>query len=102
MKIGDVITITDTGCIYPTYKEMADKLMADSDKWQKNRLGSRGMHGRKAEVLNINKDRINTSSCHILIEMIEGINIGEQYVIGMDGVKLDMAATILGDDLFEI
>ena len=39
---------------------------------------------------------------HILIEVLDGRNIGEQYVIGMDGVDLDMAANILGDDLFDI
>jgi len=100
MKIGEKVIITNTGCIYPTYESMAKKLGADFDKWKSNRMSS--IEGKHAEILNINMDRRGSPSCHILIEMIEGKNIGEQYVIGMDGVKVDVAYIILEDDLFEI
>lgn len=102
IKKGNIIKITNIGSIYPTYVDMAEKLGADFDKWQSQRMGSGGLKGKRAEVLNINKDKDMTSSCHILIEMIEGKNIGEQYVIGKDGIKLDVASTILDDDMFEI
>lgn len=102
MKIGDIITITDTGCIYPTYKDMAAQLGADFDKWKSNRMGSCHIRGKHAEILNINKHAYSTSACHVLIEMVEGPKFGEQYVIGMDGIKIDVVANILEDDLFDI
>ena len=100
MRIGDVVTIIDIGCIYPTFQVMAEQLGADFDKWENNRMGGGSLAGSNAKILNINTDNINDD--HILIEVLDGRNIGEQYVIGMDGVDLDMAANILGDDLFDI
>ncbi len=101
IKKGDIIKIINTGSIYPTYVAMAEKLGADFDKWQSQRMGS-GIMGTKAIVLNINKDKIKTPTYHILIEMIEGKSVGEQYVIGKDGIEVDIVDTILDNDLFEI
>ena len=64
MRIGDVVTIIDIGCIYPTFQVMAEQLGADFDKWENNRMGGGSLAGSNAKILNINTDNINDD--HIL------------------------------------
>ena len=96
-KIHDIVKVKDIGSIYPTYKDMADRLGATN--WESGRLG-KDIRGKTAEILNITKVTSMTTY-HILIEMIEGPHFGEQYVIGQSGIK-SIKIDILDDDMFEI
>ena len=54
-KKGNIVKISDTGCIYPSYEGMAKILGADIDggKWSSSRKwGSGGIKRLLAEVLN--------------------------------------------------
>jgi len=103
IKINDIVKIIRAGSTYPSYKEMAIRLGATMGQWITD-----GMPKEKfrAKVLNIRKiSRIRTT--YALIEIIEGPQIGKQFVIGVNGLKIDttsidIAANILGDDLFDI
>lgn len=106
MKKGDIVKITETGSIYPSYKDMAEKLGADIDgKWKNLRTGGgRWIRDTKAEVLNIHITNRGTGHGynHVLIEIIEGVCLGEQYIIGDDGIEIDIVSEILDADLFDI
>jgi len=98
-KIGNIVKISDTGCVYPGYKAMAEILGADIDgKWKNTRLASGRIGGLRAEVLNIK----NSKDYYVLVEIIDDRYCGEQYVIAGAGLKLDSVSKILSDDLFEI
>ena len=97
IKINDIVTITDTGSIYPGYIEMAKILRADIDgKWVSGRGGSGRIDGKKAKVLN--KSNRTNFGC-VLIEMLD---LKEQYIIGIEGIEIDEISNILDDKLFEI
>ena len=105
IKKNDIVKIIQPGSVYPSYQEMAEKMGADLQKWGCHNV-PKGNAKARAKILNIKYvPKINTT--FVLIELIEGHQIGNQYLIGADGVKLDttsqlIAANILGNDMFEI
>ena len=101
MKKGNIVKITDTGSIYPSYIDMAKSLGADIDgKWETLRTGSGRISGAKAKILNMKRNKNGNN--YVLIEITEGNCLGQQYVIGDDGIEVDVVSEILGPDLFEI
>lgn len=100
-KIGNIVRIKETGCIYPGYEELAEALGADIDggKWTARRSGTGRIEGQRAEVLNVK----SSEDDYVLIEIIDNNkNFGEQYIIGADGLMADEVSKLLPDTLFDI
>jgi len=103
IKINDIVKIVRSGSTYPSYKDMAESMGATIGQWINHDLPKEKF---RAKILNIRRiSKLQTT--YVLIEIIEGSQIGQQFVIGADGLKIDttsqlIAANILGDDLFEI
>lgn len=103
IKINDIVKIIRSGSTYPSYKDMAVSMGATMGQWIRHELPKEKF---RAKVLNIRKiSKVGTT--YVLIEIIEGPQYCQQFVIGVDGLKIDtishlIAANILSDDLFEI
>jgi len=102
-KINDIVKIVRPGSTYPSYKDMAVSMGAIMGQWINHDMPKEKF---RAKVLNIRKI-LKIRTTYALIEIIEGPQIGKQFVIGINGLKIDttsqlIAANILGDDLFEI
>ena len=81
LKIGDKVKITDGGCIYTTYEEMAEKL--NLTKWERNpNFSSYSCNGKTGVIVSIQK-------CIYHDNILAGVDLGEyEIIINFEGLKL--------------
>lgn len=91
-NIGETVKIIDVGRIYSSEEGIAKKLKAT--KWKIRPPFNRKLEGEMADVINMEKSRIDP---RYLIELLSN---GEQYIIGWHGIV--RSEKFLTDDLFEI
>lgn len=81
LKIGDRVKITDGGCIYTTYEEMAEKM--NLTKWERNpNFSSYSCNGKIGVIVSIQK-------CIHHDNILAGVDLGEcEIIINIDGLEL--------------
>jgi hypothetical protein len=80
-KIGDKVTITDGGCIYTTYEEMAEKM--NLKKWERNpNFSSYSCNGKTGVIVSI-------QTCTHHGNILAGVDLGEEeIIINLTGLEL--------------
>lgn len=80
-KIGDKVKITDGGCIYTTYEEMAEKM--NLKKWKRNpNFSSYNCNGKTGVIVSI-------QTCSHHDNILAGVDLGEEeIIINLTGLEL--------------
>ena len=80
-KIGDKVKITDGGCIYTTYEEMAEKM--NLKKWKRNpNFNSFICNGKTGVIVSI-------QTCTHHDNILAGVDLGEEdIIINLTGLEL--------------
>lgn len=80
-KIGDKVKITNGGCIYTTYEEMAEKM--NLTKWERNpNFSSYSCNGKIGVIVSIQK-------CIHHDNILAGVDLGEyEIIINLEGLEL--------------
>jgi hypothetical protein len=85
LKIGDSVKITDGGCIYTTYEEMAEKL--NLTKWERNpNFSSYSCNGKIGVIVSIQKCIQNDN-------ILAGVDLGENEII-INVIALELLSDI--------
>jgi hypothetical protein len=81
LKIGDKVKITNGGCIYTTYEEMAEKM--NLTKWERNpNFSSYSCNGKTGVIVSIQK-------CIHHDNILAGVDLGEyEIIINLEGLEL--------------
>jgi hypothetical protein len=81
LKIGDRVKITDGGCIYTTYEEMAEKM--NLKKWERNpNFSSYSCNGKTGVIVSI-------QTCTHHGNILAGVDLGEnEIIINLTGLEL--------------
>ena len=82
IDVGECVIVVNSGKTYSAYKGMAEKLGASN--WAEEETPEKFI---KARVLSIHIPTTVKGDKIALIEMVEGIATGKQYVIGVTGLK---------------
>jgi hypothetical protein len=80
-KIGDKVKITNGGCIYTTYEEMAEKM--NLKKWERNpNFSSYSCNGKTGVIVSI-------QTCTYHDNILAGVDLGEnEIIINLTGLEL--------------
>lgn len=80
-KIGDKVKITDGGCIYTTYEEMAEKM--NLKKWERNPNFNCYICNGKTGVI------VSIQTCTHHDNILAGVDLGEEeIIINLTGLEL--------------
>lgn len=92
-KIGDKVTITDGGCIYTTYEEMAERM--NLTKWKRNpNFNSDSCNGNTGVIVSI-------QTCTYHDNILAGVDLGEEEII-INFIGLEQFKTLLKTPIMDI